>query len=402
MTTIEFSCIPDTDAECDFLLELLADFKKETGIVVRINRMNWGNAWDQLIGMAMKGEGADISHVGSTWVSSLVSINALRPLPPHLLARIGGAEAFIPATWQSAVIEEDRNPWSIPFNTHIYAIAYRRDLLQAAGLDEATAFATPSEVEKTVCRLEELHCAEKAWLMPSVRFPAYNDMTHTAASWIWSSGGHLIGNHAREVLFDSPATLTGLKAYFRLLRRQLEATHLQTSETMQHLIEGRAAAVLTDARTILICLEQGRLEAGNIGTASVMGTPWSGGGHLIIWRHTYGDPEHLEAACKLAEFLTSGSTMLEIGRKIHTLPARVDALNELIPPEHLLRPVVTQLVSSGRSYRAIRLWRFIENHFGQRLDLIAQAVLEEKDADWETVLTENMKALTKRLNLTLA
>ena len=115
---------------------------------------------------------------------------------------------------------------------------------------------------------------------------------------------------------------------------------------MQSLMQGKAAAVLTDTRAILTNLQEDTPETRNIGTASVMSIPWSGGGNLVIWRHTYGYPDRLEAAFKLAEFLTRKSTMLEVGRRAHILPARVDALDELIPPEHPLRPVMIQLVSS--------------------------------------------------------
>lgn len=398
---IELSTIPDFDVAYSLLLELLAGFKEQTGIEVKTTRMQWRDAWEQLVDMSMRGQGADISYVGSTWVSSLVSMNVLRPLPPPVIAKIGSEETFVHSTWQSAVMEDDRHPWSIPLSAHVYALAYRRDLLAQAGLDGATAFATPFEIEKTISRLEELHCTEKAWLMPYTPFPTGNDIIHTSASWVWSSGGQLIDNHAKQVLFDSPATLAGLKAYFKLLRRQSECISLQPHETMEQLIKGRAAVVLTDARSILKYLEEDTPETRNIGTASVMGSPWSGGSNLVIWRHTYGYPERLEAAFKLAEFLTSKRTMLETGRRIHTLPARIDALEELIPPEHALRPVTTQLVSSARAYRTIRLWRLIENHLVQKLDAVAKTLLADKDVDLDAVLTENMKALTQRLNLTL-
>lgn len=402
MTTIELTFIPDTEAEYTLLLELLASFRQETGIEVKTTRMQWGDAWGQMIDMASRGEGADMSFVGSSWVSNLASMNLLRPIPPNLIARVGNEAAFIHSSWQSAVVENDTHPWSIPLSTYVYAIAYRRDVLARAGLDGATAFATPFEIEKTVSRLEELRPMEKAWLMPHAPFPAYNDIIHTAASWIWSSGGRMIGNYAKHVLFDSPATLAGLNAYFKLLRRQSEVGFLQPRETMQRLTQGTAAAVLTDARSILDYLEQDPPGAENIGAASVMGTPWVGGGNLVIWRYTHDDPEHLEAASRLAAFLTSKETMLEVARRIHTLPARADALDELIPPEHPLHPVTLQLASSGRTYRAIRLWRLIENRLGQHLDATARAILEDKHADLDAILTENMQALTKRLNVTLA
>ena len=40
-------------------------------------------------------------------------------------------------------MEDDRNTWGIPLSAYTYAIAYRRDLLEQAGLDAARAFATP-------------------------------------------------------------------------------------------------------------------------------------------------------------------------------------------------------------------------------------------------------------------
>ena len=400
MVAIEFTAIPDSDEDYNLQLELLANFQKQTGIEVKFTRMDWSDAWPQLINISTHGQGADISHLGSTWVSSLVSMNSLRSIPAHIITKIGSQESFVHSAWASVMMEEDRNTWGIPLSAYTYAIAYRRDLLEQAGLDGARAFATPFALEETVSRLEELNCAEHAWLMPYVPFP-YNDFVHTAASWVWSSGGHLIDNRGKQVLFDSPATMAGLKAYFKLLRRLPKIDAIGTDECMQRLMQGKAAAVLTDARAILTNLQDDRPETKNIGAASLLSIPWSGGGNLVIWRHTYGFPDRLEAAFKLAEFLTRKSTMLEIGRRSHILPARVDALDELIPAEHPLRPVMIQLVTSSRAYRTIPLWRRIENQFGQELSAIAKKMFEDRDTDLDTLLAETMGQLTYRLNLTL-
>ncbi len=400
MVSIEFTTIPDVDEDYDLQLELLASFKKQTGIEVKLIRMEWDNAWQELFNISTHGQGADISHVGSSWVSSLVNMNVLRPIPPYVITRIGGEESFVHSAWQSVMMEDSRHVWSIPRSTYTYGVAYRRDLLQKAGLDGATAFATPSALEETVCKLEALNDVEHAWLMPYLPF-SFEDFVHMTASWIWSSGGQLIDNRAKQVLFDSPATLAGLKAYFKLLRRQPNIDELGTDDCMERLMQGRAAAVFADVRTLLTYLHEDTPETKNIGAASLMSIPWSGGGNLVIWRHTYGYPDRLEAAFKLAEFLTRKSTMLEIGRRTNILPARVDALDELIPPEHPLRPVMIQLVSSSRTYRSISLWRRIERQFGQELSMVTKAVLEDKDADLEAILTESMRVLTQRLNLTL-
>ena len=400
MTAIEFTAIPDTDEDYNLQLELLAEFRKQTGVEVKLTRMTWRDAWQQLITISTHGQGADISHVGSSWVSSLVSMNALRTIPSHVITRIGTEDSFIHSTWQSVMMEGDRNAWALPLSTYTYAVAYRRDLLEQAGLDGVTAFATPFAFEKTVGKLQDLNCAEHAWLMPYVPFP-FNDFVHTAASWIWSSGGHLLDNRGTQVLFNSPATLAGLKAYFKLLRRLPKVEYLGADECMDMLMQGKAAAVLTDTRYLLTQLDQDSPEVKNIGTASLMSIPWSGGGNLVIWRHTYGYPDRLEGAFKLAEFLTRKSTMLEVGRRAHILPARVDALDELIPRDHPLRPVMIQLVSSARTYRSIPLWRRIENQFGQELSVVAKSLFDNKEADLDALLGETMGRLTHRLNLTL-
>jgi ABC-type glycerol-3-phosphate transport system substrate-binding protein len=400
MVAIEFTTIPDSEADYNLQLELLETFHKQTGMEVKLTRMDWSDAWPQLINISTHGQGADISHIGSTWVSSLVSMNSLRAIPAHVITKIGGEESFVHSAWGSGIMEGDRNAWAVPLSAYTYAIAYRRDMLAQAGLDGARAFATPFALEETVSKLEALNCAEHAWLMPYVPFP-YNDFVHTAASWVWSSGAHLIDNRGKQVLFDSPATLAGLKAYFKLLRRIPASTQLGTDECMQMLLQGKAAAVLTDARAILANIKEDSPESKNIGAASLMSIPWSGGGNLVIWRHTYGFPDRLEAAFKLAEFLTRKSTMLEVGRRSHILPARVDALDELIPAEHPLRPVMIQLVSSSRAYRTIPLWRRIENQFGQELAVVAKKILEDTDADLDAILADTMGMLTYRLNLTL-
>lgn len=117
MTAIEFSAIPDTQEDYELLIDLLAGFRKQTGIEVKFTRMAWTDAWQQLINISTHGQGADISHVGSTWVSSLVSMNSLRPIPSHVVTKIGSEDSFVHAAWNSVITEDDRNPWAIPLST---------------------------------------------------------------------------------------------------------------------------------------------------------------------------------------------------------------------------------------------------------------------------------------------
>lgn len=400
MTSIDFTLIPDAEAGYETVVRLLSSFKRETGIDVNLKRMEWGDAWHQLIGISTQGQGADISHVGSTWVSSLMTMNALRPMPAHLISKIGGDQAFVHSTWANVVAEEDRQPYGIPLSAYAYIVAYRKDLLEKAGLNGSTAFATPQALEESVRRLEALNATEAAWLMPIVPHP-FNDLVHMAASWIWSSGGHIMDNRGKQVLFNSPAALTGLKSFISLLRRVPNEGYLGADMCMDALLNGRAAAVITDAASLLAEVENKSPNIENIGAASLMSIPWSGGGSIVIWRHTYGYPDRLEASYKLAEFLVRKQTMLELASSSYALPARTDALDELFPPDHILRPVMLQLISTGRSYRSIALWHRIEHQFGVELGEAVNQLLKDPDADLDTIVTQTMNSLAERLNLTL-
>ena len=400
MTSIDFSLIPDAEVGYETIVRLISAFKRETGIDVNLKRMEWGDAWPQLIGISTNGQGADISHVGSTWVSSLMTMNALRPIPAHLISKIGGDQAFVHSTWANVVAEEDHQPYGIPLSAYVYIVAYRKDLLQKAELNSSTAFATPQALAESVRRLESLNATETAWLMPVVPHP-FNDLVHMAASWIWSSGGHIMDNRGKQVLFNSPAALAGLKSYISLLRRVPNDGYLGADMCMDALLNGKAAAIITDAASLLAAIENKSPNIENIGAASLMSIPWSGGGSIVIWRHTYGYPDRLEASYKLAEFLVRKQSMLDLASNSYALPARTDALDELFPPDHILRPVMLQLISTGRSYRTIALWHRIEHQFGVELGAAVKQLLKDPDADLDTTVTQAMNSLAERLNLTL-
>lgn len=400
MTTIEFSLIPDADADYETIDQLMANFKRETGIDVRLKRMDWSNAWGQLIGIATQGGGADISHVGSTWVSSLMTMNAVSPIPRNLIAKVGSEQAFVHSAWSNVTAEEDRNTYGIPLSTYVYVVAYRKDLLAKAGLNGNTAFATPQAFEHSIQELEALEAVENVWLMPIVPNP-FSDLVHMAASWIWSSGGHIMDNRGKQVVFNSPAALGGLKSFLTLLRRMPKTDYFGADQCMDAIVNGEAAAVITDARAFVASLQNQPQAMENIGAASLMSIPWSGGSSVVIWRHTQGYPDKFEACSKLIDFLARKQIMMELARESRILPSRTDALDELFKTNHALRPVMLQLISTGRSYRPIALWHRIEYQIGLELGGIVKELMQNPDADLDSTVTNTMNSLANRLNLTL-
>jgi len=400
MTTIEFSLIPDSDADFENLSRIVSDFEQATSIEVKLNRMEWEKAWQHLIAIATQGHGADVSLVGSTWVSRLMVMNVLRPIPNHLVDHIAGERAFVHTTWTGMVSEEDRHVCGIPLGTCVYVIAYRRDLLQQAGLHERSAFATPAALEETIRKLAALNAVENAFLIPVVPFP-FNDLVHMGASWNWASGGHILDNRGKQVLFDSPAAPAGLKSLHSLVRNVHNTGYLGQDQCMEALLAGKAAAVITNSHALQTAIQNKVPNIGNVGAASLMSIPWTGGGSVVVWRHTHGYPDRLEASYKLVEYLSRKQTMLEPAETSQTLPSRTDALDTLFPPEHPLRAVMLQLVSTGRSYRPVPLRHNIEHQFGMELGAVANELMQNPKTDLDVTVTRAMTSVADRLNLTL-
>src|SRR5512141_1268340 len=101
---LSFSLIGDMTPD---LRQLLNEFEQIRHIKIELIRMGWESAWAKLLTYALQGKGPDISHVGSTWVSSLVTMNSVREFSLREVDTMGGAQAFTAPAWQSATLQDD-------------------------------------------------------------------------------------------------------------------------------------------------------------------------------------------------------------------------------------------------------------------------------------------------------
>ena len=129
--------------------------------------------------------------------------------------------------------------------------------------------------------------------------------------------------------------------------------------------------------------------------------PWYGGGSFVIWRHTQGYPEREHAAVQLVQYLTGKEAELWWGRDVRSLPARVEVLQELYPPESPLHHAFTRASEAGRAYPAVPLWRRLEYQIAQGLSACLREAREKPGLEVESILHAQLDPLAERLNLTL-
>jgi len=401
MLEIEFSIIEDDPGDLQVIAGFLEDFQEQHKVNVHLVPMSWEQAWQDLFSYVLKGKGPDVTHVGSTWSSSLVEMNALRPFTPREVAEMGRPEAFIPADWQSVLRPGDAQVWAIPWYSYIYLIGYRRDLLQHAGVDELIAFRTAQDFSETIRRLQT------AGIEIPLAFPAFpdTDQIHTAASWVWGAGGDFISDDGKRVLFNRPEALAGLKAYFELYRGlSPQARELNDEQSLALFAQGRAAMIVTNSDAIQTMGHGGAIPEvrANLGTAVPSSVPWFGGGNLVIWRHAREHPERERAAVALVSYLASRPVQVKRAHIDGTLPARLDALPELSLEPASLGITLQQAVKTGRPYKTVPLWRRIEYQLGQELVQIRTEVWANPNADIDEILHGHIDSLARRMSLMLS
>ena len=402
MVEIEFSYIGDSPEDVERFPQLIDDFQKDYRAQIHLKALTWEQAWTDLLDVALRGKGPDVSQIGDTWVSSFVGMNALRPFSSQEMAAMGGKAAFAPATHSSMFLPNDTRVWSVPWSSYIYLICYRKDILHKAGIDEKTAFGSPDALRQTIQRLKESG-VEVPWLMPSGPAP-YNDLLHMAASWVWGMGGDFISPDGKQAIFSQPASLKALQTYLELYRYLPAYANQAIDECVQTFASGQAAMTVADVRSARALNEFGVIPQvlENLGTANFSEVPWVGGSNLIIWHHTQISAEKERAALAWINYLTSDIGQLKFAKLIGAIPARASALSVTLPADHPLTSTLAQAGKTGRGYPKIGLWQRIELQLSLEIGEIVKTIWADPTADIEGLLHQHLEPLARRFNMALA
>ena len=121
----------------------LSEFKVDPRVYVRHRYLDWSSALTELMDFAIESQGPDISQIASSWLGSLTGLIALRMFRAAEIESLGGMDAFLSSAWESSTLLGVEDIYAIPWLTDVNVIAFRRDLLAKAKVDETTAFEIP-------------------------------------------------------------------------------------------------------------------------------------------------------------------------------------------------------------------------------------------------------------------
>lgn len=399
MIELQLSIMYSTDNVIEAVRAALADFEATHHVRVHVQILTWETAWSELVKAALYKTGPDVSEIGTTWVDSFVSLQALRPFEPHEVNLLGEASVFLPSLWQSGVILGRPQQWAIPWEADIRLIYYRRDLLLQAGVDEDTAFQSFEQLNQTLARLQQSGVAVPL-AFNMLRQPR---TLHFLASWVWGAGGRFISPSGRHVLFHTAEAREGLRAYFELRRYLAPAAHEapdQKNIVPLMFLEGKIAVFVT-GYWLTNEINQGRATpevTANFGVARVPQSPYIGGGNFVVWQHN----RHPEATIALLHYLTSLKVQTEVLTNHGRLPARLEALNA---PPFTTDPhyqLLSAGLQKGQSFQATHLWGLIEDKLAIAVSKAWSDLLAHPELSVEEAIQKYIDPLAQQLNHHLA
>ena len=390
---IEFSVMMPADAQAQFLQKVVADFRLKHRTNISLVPLNWAEGREKLLQIALYRHGADLSDVGSTWVSDFIGMNGLRPFSPREQALLGGEGAFIPSVWKVGRPLNVEGLWAIPWGVSPTVIVYRKDKLAQAGVDEKTAFSSFGQMENTLQRLKE----KGSYFQLPLEAGSYTSL-HMAASWLWGHGGDLVSPDGKRAIFDSAEAQKAVVAYFNL-RRFFAPDWRQAPEAPypQDFRQGKTAICLGGSWAAAPRADVLPEVSANLRVAPLPGSAFVGSQHFVVWNHT----RQPEAAIELVRYLTSKEALSELVRTVYLLPARLDLLEGELYQKNEIYKALASAAVSGRTFPTMSLFGLLEQKLSGMLEQIWRQLRQDPDQDVESLVREIVTGLVRRLNATL-
>jgi len=376
------------------LEKALQELTSQTGTKVHTQSLSWGNAWTELVRMALYGHGPDVSEIGSTWVGDLVGMNSLHGFTQTEIETLGGEDQFLKPAWQSGKVGVDNQVWSIPWLADTRLVYYRRDLLAKAGVSEAGAFATHAAMINTLQKLVD-YGAPLPFVIPTT---ANRMGLQTLASFVWGAGGDFIDRDGKCTLLNLPQTRAGFYQYFELGKYLVPAAQncIDTQSDAVYRINDAVVTIsgpwllrdpATDAKVV-----------NNSGVTFPPGVPFVGGTNLVIWKHSRNARE----ALGLIRFLTSQKEQTFYSHSTGLLPVRQDVLSASENANDPLYKALSLGFQRGHSFRMFHLWGLVEDRLTNVIGVIWQELLSHPEADLKSVIDKRLTALARQLDLVLS
>ena len=400
MPEVEFSSMLEVVPSVGIGDTFFDAFTTQRRVKVKHSHIDWSDSWNRLVQVALASEGPDVSEVGTTWLGSFYTMEALRPLKLAEIAPVLDDHQFPPAIWQTCLVGRENLPMGIPWTMDIRVVLYRRDWLQKAGVDETAAF---SDFKQFLDTLQRLKAAGHPAPLGLTTSRTFTRLIHDMACWVWSAGGELRSDDGSKMLLREPKSRAGMEAYFGLGEFIPPAMQDMTElDVVKAFLEGKTAVAVVLERAYYRMIKDGLWQAApevaeNLGMAMLMQTPFLGGSALAIWQHS----PRVEEALKLVEFLTSVETGKILYEHCRVTPARLGALEQTSFAADPFYPVIQKSLQNGRTFHSGFRWGRVEARLVAVIEQMWSDLRANPELDIAREVKQRFSALCDHLEHTI-
>ena len=386
-TTVKLWIMPNGPQPQEDMEASLAPFTEKTGIKVDVEVVDWGVQLDRLRNAAVSGEGPDITQAGTTQVPFFAALGGFEDLGDRV-EDVGGSAAYPEGVWQTTQVVGQDGTWSVPWFTEARSIYYRKDVLEKAGVDPATAFQDWDSFRATLQAIKDKVPGIQPFGTPGKK--AF-DLVHHVMPFVWDAGGAELSSDNSQSTINSPEAATGVDFFAKLVDDGLaDKAQLERDGTgVENQFKGGKIAVWIGGPWVLPSADRtddtnwtdearknvalAPMPAGPNGDAFT----FVGGSNLMM----YSASEHKNEAWEVMKYLSQDQVQTDYAKLLGMFPARVEPQQAVGESSGANYEAVYQAIQQGRTYSPIPQWAEIENtykgRFGNILDEAAKGQYSE-------------------------
>ncbi len=391
---------------------ILKPFEDKTGVDVDVKLVGWDVQLDRIRNAAISGEGPDITQAGTTQVPFFAALGGFEDVSGDV-GSIGGKGAYSPGVWGTTQVAGQKGTWAVPWFTETRAIYYRKDALEEAGIDPATAFTDWDTMRATLQRLKEVGEVGGKPIKPfgGPGKKAF-DLVHNVAPFIWDAGGDELSADDRTSAIDSPQAVQGVSYYAGLVKDGLAdpAALEKDGQGVEDAFKGGDYATFVGGPWVLQSVSRKDDEAWdatarkNIGVAPLPKGPtgkaysFVGGSNLMLMKTA----KDKGSAWAVMQYLSQDAVQKSYAELMGMLPAR-KAPQEQVGTSSPDRKQFLTAIQDGRSYRPIPQWAQVETAYKDSLgEILDVAAGSGGGALTPQLVQEKLKAAAKEADGLLA
>jgi multiple sugar transport system substrate-binding protein len=398
-TTVKLWIMPNGPQPKEDMEAALAPFTQKTGIKVDVEVVDWGVQLDRIRNAAVSGEGPDITQAGTTQVPFFAALGGFQDLGDRV-NDIGGANAYADGVWKTTQVVGQDGTWAVPWFTEARSIYYRKDVLQQAGVDPATAFKTWDDFRNTLQAIKDKVPGIQPFGTPGKK--AF-DLVHHVMPFVWDAGGAELSSDNTKSTINSPQALTGVEFFAGLVKDGLaDKSQLERDGTqVENQFKGGKIAVWIGGPWVLPSAQRSDdtnwvpAARKNVALAPMPAGPngnafaFVGGSDLMMFKST----KHPNEAWAVMKYLSQDQVQTDYAKLMGMFPARVDAQKAVGESSGANYAAVYKAIQQGRTYSPIPQWAEVENaykgRFGNILDEAAKG--QASDAEIQKQLDDAAK-----------